>query len=113
MLKDEFPKIPVTYIKEIQTEKRHLFPTYKTLSAAQLKSPCPYTIAVPRVHRQVDFAVITGRYGLVAAQLETELGAARKARKSLEDRYHREEALKKAEERNALRAKATGDVAEW
>jgi len=113
ILKHEFPKIPVHYIDRVQAEKTHLYASYMTLVQTQYAPKLPYTPATWRSVREIDFSLITQKYGPTAASLETELAAAGRARTKIEAEHRKKAARTREEEANIERSKATGATSEW
>ncbi|KAH0371685.1 hypothetical protein KCU65_g1792, partial [Aureobasidium melanogenum] len=58
VLKNEFNTIPVKYIKEVQKDKKHLYPTYLALNEAKHTDPCPYGKTPWRPLRDINFDLL-------------------------------------------------------
>ncbi|KAI4727256.1 hypothetical protein E4T49_04992 [Aureobasidium sp. EXF-10728] len=58
VLKDEFNTIPVKYIREVQKDKKHLYPTYMALNEAKHTEPCPYGKTPWRPLKDVNFDLL-------------------------------------------------------
>ncbi|KAG9652783.1 hypothetical protein KCU95_g7733, partial [Aureobasidium melanogenum] len=58
VLKNEFNTIPVKFIKEVQKDKKHLYPTYLALNEAKHTDPCPYGKTPWRPLRDINFDLL-------------------------------------------------------
>ncbi|KAK6008314.1 hypothetical protein QM012_000217 [Aureobasidium pullulans] len=125
VLKNEFNTIPIKYIKEIQKDKKHLYPTYLALNEAKHTEPCPYGKTPWRPLRDINFDLLqaTKHQKANISVLKEQFESAQKAvvdinlqrRKGITQKIKEEmdAAAKAREEQSALEhAKATGTIVE-
>jgi hypothetical protein len=126
VLKNEFNKIPVKYIKEVQKDKKHLYATYLALNEATHAEPCAFGKTPWRPIKEVNFDVLQANKHESAniPHLKEQFESARKAviesnsqrRKTISQKVRAEmEAVAKTKEELAAleTAKATGTIVQW
>lgn len=126
VLKHEFNTIPVKYIKEVQKDKKHLYPTYLALNEAKHTEPCPYGKTPWRPLRDINFDRLQAtkdqraNIPIIKKQFESAQKAAiglnlqRRKSNTQKIKEEIEAAAKVREDQSALEhAKATGTVVEW
>ncbi|KAH0329557.1 hypothetical protein KCU74_g5602, partial [Aureobasidium melanogenum] len=125
VLKNEFNTIPVKYIKEVQKDKKHLYPTYLALNEAKHTDPCPYGKTPWRPLRDINFDLLQAtkhqkaNISVLKEQFESaqkaviEINLQRRKSNTQKIKEEMEAAAKAREEQSALEhAKATGTVVE-
>ncbi|KAG9655159.1 hypothetical protein KCU64_g6732, partial [Aureobasidium melanogenum] len=123
VLKDEFNTIPVKFIKEVQKDKKHLYPTYLALNEAKHTDPCPYGKTPWRPLRDINFDLLQAtkhqkaNISVLKEQFESaqkaviEINLQRRKSNTQKIKDEIEAAAKAREEQSALEhAKATGTV---
>lgn len=126
VLKNEFNTIPVKYIKEVQKDKKHLYPAYLALNEAKHTDPCPYGKTPWRPLRDINFDLLQAtkhqkaNISVLKEQFESaqkaviEINLQRRKSNTRKIKEEMEAAAKAREEQSALEhAKATGTVVEW